>query len=64
MKSFAISSNANLVMPPRNEGEDVITYLKRAKKLIKRTDGLPSVITGQNVETLDISDLFIMPEFE
>ena len=57
-------SNANLVMPPRNEGEDVITYLKRAKKLIKRTDGLPSVITGENVETLDISDLFIMPDFE
>lgn len=57
-------SNANLVMPPRNEGEDVITYLKRAKKLIKRTDGLPSVITGQNVETLDVSDLFIMPDFE
>jgi len=38
--------------------------VKRAKKLIKRNDNLPSVITGTNIETLDISDLFLTPEFE
>ena len=57
-------SNANMVVPQRLEGEGVLEYVKRAKKLIKRNDNLPSVITGDNIETLDISDLFIMPDFE
>jgi hypothetical protein len=57
-------SNANMIMPQRLEGEGVLEYVKRAKKLIKRNDNLPSVITGQTIETLDISDLFIVPDFE
>ena len=57
-------SNANMVVPQRLEGEGVLEYVKRAKKLIKRNDNLPSVITGDNIETLDISDLFITPDFE
>ena len=57
-------SNANMVMPPRLDGEGVLDYVKRAKKLIKRNDNLPSVITGTNIETLDISDLFLQPDFE
>ena len=57
-------SNANMVMPPRLDGEGVLDYVKRAKKLIKRNDNLPSVITGESIETLDISDLFLKPDFE
>ena len=57
-------SNANMVMPPRLDGEGVLDYVKRAKKLIKRNDNLPSVITGTSIETFDISDLFLTPEFE
>ena len=57
-------ANANMVMPPRLDGEGVLDYVKRAKKLIKRNDNLPSVITGTNIETLDISDLFLTPDFE
>ena len=57
-------SNANMVMPPRLDGEGVLDYVKRAKKLIKRNDNLPSVITGESIETLDISDLFLQPDFE
>ena len=57
-------SNVNLVMPPRLDGEGVLDYVKRAKKLIKRNDNLPSVITGTSIETFDISDLFLTPDFE
>lgn len=57
-------ANSNLVMPQRLEGEDVFSYIKRAKKLIKTNDQLPSAITGKTVESLDLSDLNITPEFE
>ena len=57
-------SSANLVMPPRLDGEGVFDYMKRAKKSIKRNDNLPSVITGTTVETLDITDLFLTPDFD
>jgi hypothetical protein len=57
-------SNASMVMPQRLEGEGVLAYVKRAKNLIKRNDNLPSVITGESIETLDISDLFLQPDFE
>ena len=35
----------------------------RASKSIKKTDGLPSVVTGKNIETIDLSDLNITPNF-
>ena len=57
------ASNANLDMPKRIEGEDVYTYIQRASKSIKKTDGLPSVVTGKNIETIDLSDLNITPNF-
>ena len=58
------ASPANLVIPQRKEGEDVLTFLKRAKKEMKQDVNLPSVYTGINVETIDISDIFITPEVE
>lgn len=58
------ASQANLVIPQRKEGEDVLTFLKRAKKEMKQDVNLPSVYTGINVETIDISDIFITPEVE
>jgi hypothetical protein len=57
------ASNANLIMPQKLEGEDIFTYIKRAKKLVKTNDQLPSSITGKTVETLDLSDLNIVPTF-
>jgi len=41
-----------------------LTFLKRAKKEMKQDVNLPSVYTGINVETIDISDIFITPEVE
>lgn len=58
------ASQANLVIPQRKEGEDVLTYLKRVKTEMKQDVNLPSVYTGLNVETIDISDVFITPETE
>lgn len=52
----------NISIPQRKEGEDVLTYLKRAKTMMTTDINLPSVYTGLNVETLDISDIFITPE--
>jgi hypothetical protein len=57
-------SNANMIMPPRLDGEGVFDYIKRAKKSIKRNDNLPSVTTGITVETFDIKDLFLTPDFD
>ena len=57
-------SNANMIMPPRLDGEGVFDYIKRAKKSIKRNDNLPSVTTGITVETFDIKDLLIVPDFD
>jgi len=57
-------SLANLNIPPRKENEDIFGYLKRVKTLIKTDSTLPSVITGDTLETIDISDINIVPKVE
>ena len=53
---------ANVQVPPRLENENINDYIKRVQGLIKTNNTLPSVITGDNIETLDISDLFVTDE--
>jgi hypothetical protein len=54
----------NLAIPPRKDGEDVSSYVNRLKKEIKFDSNLPSVYTGNTIETIDISDIFITPKVD
>ena len=58
------ASMANLVIPQRLENEDVSSYVKRLRKGIKYDSNLPSAYTGNSIETIDISDIFVTPEVE
>ena len=57
-----IPAMANIEVPPRNENETISAYINRVQGLIKENNSLPSVITGDAIETLDVSDLFVTDE--
>ena len=57
-----VPAMANIEVPPRNENETISAYINRVQGLIKENNSLPSVITGDAIETLDVSDLFVTDE--
>ena len=57
-----IPSLNNIQVPARNENETISSYIQRVQGLIKTNNSLPSVITGDTNETLDVSDLFVTDE--